>query len=58
MTKWLICKLWGHKTITKAYTGETFLTESAFRGFEMGLVYNWKQHPYCLRCGTPNKKVD
>lgn len=58
MIKWLICKLWGHKTISKAATGQTYQTESPFIGQTTGLLFRYEQSKFCLRCGTPNKKAD
>lgn len=49
MIKWLICKLWGHKTVLKAYTGQNY---------PVGKYFRHEQSKFCLRCGTPNKKAD
>ena len=56
MLKWLICKLWGHKTVSKAYTGNTFQRENRFTGHpETGMFYVYERSAFCLRCGTPAK---
>lgn len=42
MIKALICWLWGHKTVVKAYTGKTFVTQN-YAGNELSVsLYEWK----------------
>ncbi len=46
MIKKFWCFLWGHKTVVKAYTGETMLTKGRCVG-----LYRWKRMKFCARCG-------
>ena len=54
MIKWLICFLWGHKVVAKAFTGQTKRQLHAFRGEEDINFYKWQRLPFCIRCGRPN----
>jgi hypothetical protein len=52
MLKWLLCVLLGHKTVAKAYTGETYQNHS-YGGNPLSVsMYVWKRHEFCLRCGN------
>ena len=52
MIKWLICRLWGHKTVVKKYTGETMTaTLNGFGDEGKVSLYVWGKVPFCLRCG-------
>ncbi len=56
MIKWLICLLWGHKTVSKAYTGETYPARNPFTGeTRKGRLFRYERSKFCLRCGTPTK---
>lgn len=51
MIKALICLVWGHKTVVKAYTGETYETCS-YGGNPLSVsLYKWERQRFCLRCG-------
>lgn len=51
MIKWLICKLWGHKTVHKAFTGEqTECVGIAGNQYTIQL-YKWETTKFCTRCG-------
>lgn len=43
---YLWCKIVGHKTMVKAFTGNK-LDQN---GVEM-LLYKWQREQYCIRCG-------
>ncbi len=48
----LICWLWGHKTILKAATGETFQTINQATGLpQTGHYYVLERKDFCVRCG-------
>jgi len=51
MIKWLICRIWGHKTVYKAANGETYKATNAFGMNVEGLYYELKRSPFCRRCG-------
>lgn len=57
MIAWLICWIWGHKILEKAYTGDQFDTHHRLypQIKVKGDYYRWEQLPFCLRCGKPNK---
>jgi hypothetical protein len=49
----LICWLFGHKTMVKASTGNTFQTVNQATGLpQTGHYYRWERKPFCVRCGT------
>lgn len=51
MIKWLICRLWGHKTVVKGYTGQTYQTTS-YGGNPLSVsLYTLDRKPFCVRCG-------
>ena len=51
MLKWLICLLWGHKTVHKAYTGEKIRVRGV-GGNEYDIsLYKHHRTNYCTRCG-------
>ncbi len=51
MIKKLICLIWGHKILARAFTGET-MDQTNYNGepVKVGL-YKWKRYDFCLRCG-------
>lgn len=51
MIKALICLLWGHKTVVKAYTGQTYQTASYLGDPLTVSLYRWERQRFCLRCG-------
>jgi len=51
MIKKLICFLWGHKTVVKAYTGNTIPSYNALGMSAPSMAYTLKRLPYCKRCG-------
>ena len=51
MIKKLLCWLWGHKTVVKAFTGETMVADTTFDRNVKHSIYKWHRNPYCLRCG-------
>lgn len=61
MIKALICLLWGHKTVVKAYTGQTYETCS-YAGTPLSVsLYRWQRQRFCLRCGDdvhPNSAAE
>lgn len=54
MIKRLICWLWGHSIVRKAFTGETFHTTNLMWQEHTISLYVWEKSKFCLRCG---KKV-
>jgi len=54
MIQKLRCWLFGHKTVVKAYTGETVVADGTFDRDVKHLLYRWERSKFCLRCG---KKV-
>jgi hypothetical protein len=54
MIKWLICRLWGHQTMAKAYTGETYQVTSYAGIQHTSALYRWERQRFCCRCGRDN----
>jgi hypothetical protein len=50
----LICLLFGHRFVVKAYTGETKRVLNAFRGYEDAQYYTYENKKFCIRCGANN----
>lgn len=55
MIKKLLCKVWGHKFIVKAYTGQTYMASNGLGDQHLVSLYDWKKMDYCLRCGKDLK---
>ena len=55
MLQKLLCFLLGHKTVVKAYTGETITGDTTFDRDVKHLCYKWQRLSFCVRCG---KAVD
>ena len=52
MIKHLICWLWGHKTVHKAYTGETMPHhDMLLNQVIQAPLYKWERTKFCTRCG-------
>lgn len=52
MIKRLICWIWGHKIIVKAYTGHTMPVTNPLTEAEQNVaMYKWEKMKFCLRCG-------
>jgi len=51
MIQKLLCWLFGHKTVVKAYTGQTLVADSHFERDFKHLLYRWERSKFCLRCG-------
>ncbi len=52
MLKELICLLWGHKTVHKAFTGNTLTYTDRLTGADhTAPCYRWERTPFCTRCG-------
>lgn len=58
MIKKLICWLWGHKTVVKAYTGKTYQTASCAGNPLSVSLYKWERTRFCLRCGDDVHRSD
>ena len=54
MIKKLICLLWGHRTVVRAYTGEKISSSNGVCESDT-LLYIWKRMDFCLRCGKSVK---
>ena len=52
MIQKLWCWLWGHKTVVKACTGETYPTVDQMTGLpQLGRYYVFERKSFCVRCG-------
>lgn len=51
MVKKLICLIWGHKTVHKAYTGETLPVTGKLGNAYKVALYRYERTSYCTRCG-------
>lgn len=56
MIKYLICRIWGHKTVHKAYTGETIDCVGPMGNKYTRSLYKFQRTNYCTRCGKPIKE--
>lgn len=52
MIQKFICWFFGHKTIVKAYTGDTIVADGAFDRDIKHLCYRYERLLFCVRCGT------
>lgn len=55
MLKKLICSVWGHKTVVKAYTGRSIQTQNYLGQDLTVLAYVWTKSDFCLRCGQDQR---
>jgi hypothetical protein len=55
MIKFLLCLIFGHKNVVKAFTGQTKESETPFGGVQTTHYYTWKKLDFCLRCGKTVK---
>lgn len=53
----LICFLFGHKFITKEFSGRTTVDVDSWLGLRTTHYYTWRELPWCPRCGAPNLAV-
>ena len=51
MIKKILCFIWGHKTVLKAYTGESKNIIGMCGNEYTTLYYKYEKMPYCIRCG-------
>jgi len=51
MIKWIICLLWGHKTVHKAYTGEVISVLGSLGNRHDISLYRYEKTDFCIRCG-------
>jgi len=51
MIKELICLIWGHKTVHKAYTGEKISILSILGYRYDSSLYRYQKTDFCTRCG-------
>jgi len=51
MIKWMICLLWGHKTVHKAYTGEKMKVTRILGNSHDVPLYRYEKTDFCIRCG-------
>jgi len=56
MIKKLICFIWGHSTVHKAYTGEKMNVVGALGNSYTISLYKYETTPFCTRCGNPATK--
>jgi len=56
MIKKLICIIWGHKTVIKAYNGNTIRATNSMGYYYEAPLYTYKKLDYCIRCGKNIKK--
>lgn len=52
MIKKLLCLVWGHETVVKAFTGQTYQTASYIGNPLSVSLYKWERQRFCLRCGN------
>ena len=57
MIKKLICFLWGHKFMAKAYTGQSMKITNYLGQESLASLYRWEAQKYCLRCGIRNPNI-
>lgn len=51
MIKKLICRIWGHKTVHKAYTGEKVSVLGAL-GYRYDIsLFRYQKTDFCIWCG-------
>lgn len=58
MLKSFLCWLFGHKTVYKAYTGQTATVDGVFDRGLIVPVFTWERAKFCLRCGKPVHEDD
>jgi len=51
MIQKLLCWLFGHKTVYKAFTGQTVAVDGHFDRNITTPVMTWERSKFCLRCG-------
>ncbi len=51
MLQKLLCWLFGHKTIYKAFTGQTAVVDGVFDRDVKTPINVWERSKFCLRCG-------
>lgn len=56
MIKYIICLVWGHKTVYKEYTGGTIKYEEVSGNKYTRRLFKFKTSDYCLRCGKVIKE--
>lgn len=54
MIKRLICWLWGHNFVVKAYTGETMEVTNGLGTALTASLYRFERQPFCVLCGHPS----
>jgi hypothetical protein len=54
MIKKLICFIWGHIFVAKAYTGNIQKVIGPLGNEHTISLYLWEAQKYCPRCGKPN----
>jgi hypothetical protein len=58
MFKNLICFLFGHKFMTKAYTGNSMPVVGLLENKYTVSLYIWEPQKFCLRCGCRNFNLE
>lgn len=58
MIRWLLCKVFGHKIVLKAYTGQTMLATNYLGQTLTVSLYKWERQKFCTRCGKPVPESD
>jgi len=53
----LLCWLYGHKIVVKAYTGQTMKAQNGLGEDRMVSMYLYETKPFCVRCGKKNEKA-
>lgn len=56
MIKYLICLIWGHKTVHKAFTGKKIDCIGLAGNEYTKSLYKFQRTKYCTRCGKPIKE--
>lgn len=52
MIKKLICFIWGHKTVHKAYTGQVLSVVGVLGNRYDISLYRYEKTTFCIRCGA------
>jgi hypothetical protein len=58
MFKNLICFLFGHKLMAKAYTGNSMSVVGLLGNEYTVSFYRWEPQKFCLRCGCKNFNLE
>ena len=52
MIQKFLCWFFGHKTVLKAYTGQTLTADTTFEKDVKHPLYKYERSKFCIRCGV------